>query len=63
MSDKNEQGLDSSEDSELKGIKSVTKALTVGLMWSFTGLLPPKKSQKEVESEELGDGETGGLGD
>ncbi len=52
MSDKNEQDLESCKDSEMKGIKSVTKALTVGLMWSFTGLLPSKKSQKETESKE-----------
>ncbi len=51
MSNKNENGSDSLEESELKGIKSVTKALTVGLMWSFTGLLPPKKSEEEVEAE------------
>ena len=52
MTDKNEDSSDFLEDSELKGMKSVTKALTVGLMWSFTGLLPPKKSGEETESEE-----------
>lgn len=36
---------------ESEDIKSLSKALTVGLLWSITGLLPPKNSANRQKSE------------